>query len=201
MDEMMRGLPEIQVLRDRCRAMAMLDAILSPDWESRCYSFDSKWGEGEEVASMRTGSGDDWFIVFSGAGVYGRGFDHEAPNAPQVLHAVPAVFEMHVGEPAFADHDGSPRATLCFWREATDTEWGVAVADHGGHGLFELLIEGTPQAYQRWAEDYYETAVGLAEVEHVYALRPLTPAVVARLNPELEPADLEGDIDEIGYPR
>ncbi|MFJ9743779.1 hypothetical protein ACIRS4_37680, partial [Streptomyces sp. NPDC101166] len=100
---MMRRLPEIQVLRDRCRAMAMLDAILSPEWESRYYSFDSTWGEGEEVASMRNGSGDDWFIVFSGAGVYGRGFDHEAPNAPDVLQAVPSVFEIYVTEPAFAD--------------------------------------------------------------------------------------------------
>ncbi|WP_433593885.1 hypothetical protein [Nocardia sp. CA-145437] len=67
--------------------------------------------------------------------------------------------------------------------------------------MFELLIEGRPQAYQRWAEDYYGTTVSLSEVEHVYALRPLTPAVVARLNPEVEFADLDGDIGDIGYPR
>ncbi|MFD7845733.1 hypothetical protein ACFV4K_22685 [Nocardia sp. NPDC059764] len=150
---------------------------------------------------MRNGSGDDWFIVFSGAGVYGRGFDHEAPDVPDVLQAVPRVFESYVTEPAFAAHDGAPRATVCFWREPADSEWGVAVSDRGGEGLFELLIEGTPQAYQRWAEDYYETTVGLSEIEHVYALRPLTPAVVARLNPEVELADLDADIADIGYPR
>ncbi|MGW4533207.1 hypothetical protein ACWEOI_19880 [Nocardia sp. NPDC004340] len=68
-------------------------------------------------------------------------------------------------------------------------------------GIPVLLLEGTPQAYQRWAEDYYETAVSLSEVEHVYALRPLTPDIVARLNPEVELADLDSDIGDIGYPR
>ncbi|MEV4128515.1 hypothetical protein [Nocardia sp. NPDC049707] len=201
MNDLLRRLPEIAVLRDRCRTMAMLDAILSPEWEFRYFSFNARWGDAEEMASMRNGSGDDWFIVFTDAGVYGRGFDHEAPNAPQVLQAVPGVFGSYVAEPAFADHDGSPRATVCFWREPADAEWGIAAADQGGHGLFELLVEGTPEAYQNWAEDYYETDVSLPAVEHVYALRPLTPAVVTQLNPEVELVDLDLDIDEIGYPR
>ncbi|WP_328884814.1 hypothetical protein [Streptomyces sp. NBC_00316] len=32
-----RQLPTIANLRDLCRSLAMLDAILSPDWESRYY--------------------------------------------------------------------------------------------------------------------------------------------------------------------
>jgi hypothetical protein len=46
----------------------MLDAIMSPEWEWRYYSFDSRWGPGEEMASMRNGSGDAYSIVFSSAG-------------------------------------------------------------------------------------------------------------------------------------
>jgi hypothetical protein len=34
-------LPNIPLLRDRCRALAMIEAIVSPDWESRYYSFDA----------------------------------------------------------------------------------------------------------------------------------------------------------------
>ena len=90
---------------------------------------------------------------------------------------------------------------MCFWREPADAEWGIAAADRGGHGLFELLVEGTPEAYRNWAEEYYETDVSLPAVEHVYALRPLTPVIVTQLNPEVELADLDLDIDEIGYPR
>lgn len=48
-----RQLPTVADLRDRCRSLAMLDAILSPDWESRYYSFNAGWADGEEMASMR----------------------------------------------------------------------------------------------------------------------------------------------------
>ncbi|MFE4802065.1 hypothetical protein ACFRFL_45945 [Streptomyces sp. NPDC056708] len=36
--------------------------------------------DGEEMASMRNGSGDEYSIVFSAAGAYVRGFDHETPT-------------------------------------------------------------------------------------------------------------------------
>lgn len=179
----------------------MLDAILNPEWDDRYYSFNAQWAEGEEMASMRNGSGDDWFIVFSGVGVYGRGFDHEAPAAPQVFDTVPAVFGSLVTEPAFAGYDGTPAATVCFWREPTDAGWGVSPTGPAGHELFDVLVEGTPEAFQAWAEDYLETDISLSAIEHVYALRPLSSAVVAELNPDVELGDLEKDIAEIGYPR
>lgn len=59
-----RRLPAIAELRDFCRSLPMLDAILTPDRESRYYSFDATWAEGEEMASMRDGSGDEYSIVF-----------------------------------------------------------------------------------------------------------------------------------------
>ncbi|MFD9672648.1 hypothetical protein ACFWAO_12185 [Streptomyces sp. NPDC059981] len=59
-----------------------LTTPLSPDWESRYYSFNAGWADGEEMASMRNGSGDEYSIVFSAAGAYARGFDHESPMSP-----------------------------------------------------------------------------------------------------------------------
>ncbi|QFZ72233.1 hypothetical protein GFH48_02255 [Streptomyces fagopyri] len=44
----------------------------------RRYSMNAGWAEGEEMASTRNGSGDEYSIVFSAAGVYVRGFDHES---------------------------------------------------------------------------------------------------------------------------
>lgn len=108
----------------------MLDAVLSPGWESRYYSFDSTWGPGEEMASMRNGSGDEYSIVFSAAGMFVRGFDHESPMSPAaselgepwsgVLDAVPEVFAGCVHEPAFS-FDGVPEFTVCLWRRAPMT--------------------------------------------------------------------------------
>ncbi|MFI5547787.1 hypothetical protein ACIA6E_28850 [Streptomyces sp. NPDC051815] len=213
-----RRLPSIADLRDLCRSLAMLDAILSPEWEDRYYSFDSGWADREEMASMRNGSGDEYSIVFSAAGAYIRGFDHEAPMSPYgndgepwpgVIDEVPEVFRPYVEEPAFTDEDDVPVVTACLWREATDDRWRHGVIDFpagspdpvGAAGLFALLIDRSPEAFQRFAEDYHEVPVALEAVRDVYALRPLSRTLVSSLNAEVTLADLARDIAGIGYPQ
>lgn len=61
-------------------------------------------------------------------------------------------------------------------------------------------VDRSPEAFQRWAEDYYEVPVDLEAVRHVFASRPLTEEVVRALNSEIFLADLVEDIAEIGYP-
>jgi hypothetical protein len=244
-------LPAISELRDLSRALAMLDAILSPEWEFRYYSFDSDWSreDGVEMASMRNGEGDDYSIVFSAPGAYVRGFTHESPMSPYgdermaawpgVLDEVPGAFCRWVEEPTFSDVDGVPVVTACLWRLHEDGQNGSGEAGNGrargcgrdvsgrngsgrdvsgsggwrhgtidfpeGHAdpdgstaLFGLLVDRTPEAYRRFAEDYYEVPVDLEAVRHVYNLRPLTKEVVGSLNPEITIADLAKDIAEIG---
>ncbi|MEV0250645.1 hypothetical protein AB0H76_28900 [Nocardia sp. NPDC050712] len=198
---LLHRLPEIAVLRDRCRAVAALDAVLAPDWADRCFSFDSAWDDGQELASIRDGSGNDWFIVFTEAGCYGRGFDHEAPATAHLFDAVPAAFRPFVDEPAFADFDGSPRATVCFWREPGDDAWGISGTDSGADELLEVLVDGTPEAYRRWAADYYEAELDPTAVRHVFELRPLTAVVLSGLNPDPDLNALGPDLVGIGYPR
>lgn len=213
-----RRLPAIADLRDLCRSLAMLDAILSPDRESRYYSFNAAWAEGEEMASMRNGSGDEYSIVFSVAGGYVRGFGHESPMSPYahdcepwpgVIDDVPDVFKPFVQEPAFTDEDGVPVVTVCLWREATDDQWHHGTIDFpsncadpdGATGLFPLLVDRSPEAFQRFAEDYYEVSVDLEAVSDVYALRPLDQELVSSLNVAVTLADLAQDISDIGYPQ
>ncbi|WP_433795889.1 hypothetical protein [Actinoplanes sp. CA-252034] len=195
--DVVQALPGIEELRRRSRALAMCEAIISPDWESRYYSYDSRWNpeRGEHLASMRNGSGDEYSIVFSPAGVYIRGLDHEAPQAPGLFDDVPEVFAAQVGETAF-----SQGANVCLWRETGDQRWHGRGPDDVAW-LFELLVEGTPEAYQEFAEDYYEEDVDLAAVTEVFALRPLSDPLVRRLNPAVTVDYLAGDIEEIDYPR
>ncbi|MFF7588550.1 hypothetical protein ACFZCK_13795 [Kitasatospora purpeofusca] len=203
-------LPAPASLRDRCRGIAMLEAILGPVWGDRYYSFDSAWGDGQQMASMRDGEGDDWFMVFSDAGVYARGLDHTAPNAaPQLLPEVPSAFRAHVEEPAFGEEGGVPLATVCFWHGSgadgrADEGWQApSAAPTGGVELFALLAAADPaRAYLEWAEEYYEPehAPDPAAVAHVLALRPLTAAVVAAIDPDVDLDDLAEDIAGIGYP-
>ncbi|MEU6346968.1 hypothetical protein ABZ883_39180 [Streptomyces sp. NPDC046977] len=217
--ELIRQLPAIPVVRDCSRAMAVLDAVMSPEWEFRHYSFDARWSPTEEMASMRDGSGGDYSIVFSSAGAYARGFDHESPMSPHrvtppvpwpgLFDGLPKVFAHNVSEPAFTGHDGTPRVTVCFWREQADARWtagnvealpGGAEHDGGAEWLFDVLADGRPEAYRRFAEDYYEVTVDIEAVRHVYALRPLTQGVVSALNPDARLADLAEDLRRIGYP-
>ncbi|WP_246075568.1 hypothetical protein [Nonomuraea terrae] len=213
--EAARLLPDIPVLRDLCRSMAVLDAILSPEWSSRFHSYDTSWGPGE-MASMRNGSGDEYAIVFSVAGAYIRGFAHESVMSPYghdrpwtgVVDSVPEVFRPCVEEPAFCDDGGMPIVTACLWRQSGDDRWSVGEIDYpdgvsdpdGAAYLFERLVDPRPEAFQRYAEDYFDVAVGLDAVRHVHALRPLTQAVVTALNPHLLLADLAEDLATARYP-
>src|ERR1700722_13099293 len=72
------ALPEVGGLRRLSQSLAMLDAILCPEWQYRYHSFNANWAAGEEMASMRNGCGDDYFIVFSGADAIIKGFAHES---------------------------------------------------------------------------------------------------------------------------
>ncbi|MFC8073917.1 hypothetical protein ACFUN8_00085 [Streptomyces sp. NPDC057307] len=210
------ALPPLRLPPGTRRACLRVYAILSPDWEYRYYSFNSAWAEGEEMASMRNGSGDEYSIVFSAAGAYVRGFDHESPMSlgandgevwPGVIDGVPTHFRSCVEEPAFSNGDHVPAVTACIWRETADTRWRHGTIDFpagyddpdGANRLFHLLTDPSPKAYQRFAEDYYEVPVNHAAVRRVYALRPLSPALVSGLNEATSLSAVAEEIRGIGY--
>ncbi|WP_043515655.1 MULTISPECIES: hypothetical protein [unclassified Actinoplanes] len=209
------SLPDIATLRERCRALAVLEAILSPEEESRYYSFTSAWSEGEELASMDNGSGDAWSIVFSPAGAFLWGFDHESSMSPAVnneelwpglVDTVPDVFSAAVNEPAFS-YEGTLEATVCLWRQTDDDRWHAGDIDFpdrpdpdGAERLFSVLLDPTGLAYHRFAEDYYGKAVDLDAVREILALSPLTTSLVRRLNADRSTAALIADLSYIGYP-
>ncbi|MDK9498433.1 hypothetical protein QEZ40_003615 [Streptomyces katrae] len=215
--EILPGLPDVAVLRDRCRALAVLEAVMDPAYA--LFAYDAAWLETEEAALMDNGSGDDYAIVFSAAGAWGRGFAHESAMSPYadddlalwpgLVEAVPEVFRPYLTEPAFCDEDAL-RATVVFWRETGDGAWRTGPVEMPGddpHGyadgardLFGVLAAGTPEAYREFAEDYHERPVDLDAVRHVFALRPLTEAVVAALNPEADFAGVAAAAARTGYP-
>jgi hypothetical protein len=208
-------LPDIARLKALCQSLAMLDAILSPEWEYRYYSFDSRWGENESVdeqmASMRNGSGDEYVLLFTPAGAIMKGFAHEAAMSPYqfdpphvwpgVLESVPQEFADFLSEPAFSLDE----TTFCIWRRSQDAVWQHGPiefpADDDPDGSAELLVilDGKPRTYQAWAKEYYEQAIPLKAVEHMYQHKPLTKAIVAALNADLSLKDLADEIAEIGY--
>jgi hypothetical protein len=215
--DMAKALPDIPTLHGRCRALAVLEAIISPDAESRYYSYGAGWGPGEQMASMRNGSGDEYSIVFATAGAFIRGFDHESPMSPVgndgelwpgLLDGIPDVFAAQVAEPAFS-YEGTLEATFCLWRQTSDERWHTGSiefpdargyrSDPDGSGLLKILCDGTGSAYRAFAVDYYEVEVASTAVAHVYAGLPLDDHVVRTLNPEISLADVAEEITAMGW--
>ncbi len=203
----MIALPGIEELRRLTQSLAMLDAIMSPEWEYRYYSFNCRWDTDEMMASMRDGSGDHWFLHFSRAGAFLKGFAHESPMAsnapwPGVVDSVPHEFARSKNEPAFMMRD----TTFCFWREAEGDRWQhgeIAFPAHPDpNGARELIgiLNGGPESYQDWATDYYELEIPLAAVVAIFELQPITDQLVLSLNPDAFIEDVIVDAGEIGYP-
>ena len=210
-DHLPSWLPNTEVLIRRCQSLAMLDAIISPEWESRYYSFNSKWDTEEMMASMHNGQGDDYFILFNTAGAIIKGFDHESPmspfaNEPQqiwsgILDEVPSVFDGFLKEPAFSlEH-----TTFCLWHLKDEPSWKIGSisypddSDPDGSSYLLSGLDGKPRTYKKFAEEYYEQEITLASIDHIYQHRTLTDEIIYALNPENSLENLKSDIEEIGY--
>lgn len=206
-------LPAPNTLRDLMQALAMLDAILEEEWDSRYYSFNSKWSADEQMGSMRNGCGDDLMTVFDAAGCFLRGFDHESPMSPWlatptqvwpgVLDDLPKQFDGSLNEPAFHMED----TTFCIWRLAGDAVWSrgdIAFPDSeqcpDGSEWMLSCYDGQPETYQEYARNYFELDVPLETIARIYAREPLTPALLAAFASSRSLDDIRADAEEIGYP-
>ncbi len=125
------ALPSAQVCELRAQALATLDAVLSPEWEFRYYSFNSAWAEGERMASMRDGEGNHFFLLFVGGGCIYKTFDHEAPrwaDASTRLETIaaqaPEVYRAFFVEPAFMLEDW----TSVGWSDPARGAWVLHTA-------------------------------------------------------------------------
>jgi hypothetical protein len=202
-------LPDLVSLRRRAKALAVLDAIMSPEWDYRWFSFNASWGDHEQMASMRNGQGDEWFILFGPFGAAVKGFDHESPvgdgaELPTAIqNTLPTEFATFLSEPAFS----MDQASFCYWRAPRDARWSqvkhpdarLSGADDGSAEYLRLLIEPA-DAYVEFAGEYYEQELALTLVQQVYAHAPITDQLVNAINPKCSHAEAIEAAAEAGYP-
>lgn len=201
-------LSDIPTIKRRAQALAMIEAIICPNWEDRYYSFNSNWGLTEEMASMRNGEGDEWFLLFGSFGAGIKGLAHESPLAgdlellQKTKHTLPKEFKPFLDEPAFSWE----RMSFCYWRSQNENLWNqithpnknLALLNDGSADFLELLHQPA-QAYVDFAAWYYEVSLPLTSVEAIYRCDTLTDQLVKSINSELSLADLSADVTEIGY--
>jgi hypothetical protein len=208
------GLGSLAAVERVARSIAVLDAILSPEWDYRFFSFNADWDSSkkERMASMRDGSGDEYFAVFSPAGAILKGFAHDCPMSPWaapenkiwpgVLDEVPTAFAGFLSEPAFSIAD----TTFCIWRTADQSAWNCGRIqfpegeDPDGSENLLRMLDTDPSTYHEFAERYYERSVNLEAVRQIYQHAILTRDLARQLNHELSWDALRKDVLEIGYP-
>lgn len=198
-------LPDRYELERICKAISVLDAILSQDWEYRYYSYNSKWAEGEECMTMRNGSGDEMLILFTETGcvINGLAHEYEQPDKTKVTQGLPDGFrEFIFGEPV-----KSIGTTFCLWTN-DGNPWKSGTIAEFADGSEELLsiFDGNPQTYVDYATDYFEeslkaSGIPLQTVAALYEGKPLTKEMALSIVDDLEDWEqLEKDLEEMGYP-
>lgn len=206
-------LPPIEDVMKRAQALAALDLIMSPEWDSRYYSFNFQWSPDERMASMRNGSGDEWWIVHHREGWAAlKGLDHESDAwnegrselSCQLQELIPEGYGDFAREPAFVWHTTS--FAYVYWpktRSWTRANNGTEFSDlEAGEGWLLDLLTAPPSAYVTFASEYFERDVPLALVEHIYALHPITDDIVRALNPDVSYDEIATELTtEIGYPK
>ncbi|WP_206300188.1 hypothetical protein [Streptomyces mangrovisoli] len=206
-------LPEPAELRARCRAIALLDAILGPYAPTHTYR--PNWRDGVDLACMDNGGGDQYAIVFDPAGVFLYGFDHESTATPWreeerahwpgLLDGLPASLAGYPETPEF-QCAGFFDATVCVWRETGDTEWRCGPvefapdASDGADWLFDVVVDRSPRAYLRFAEQYFERSVDPDAVAAILAGSPLTRRTVACLSPTVDYGAVAERARGLGHP-
>jgi hypothetical protein len=199
------GLPSAAAMQRLAQSLAVLDAINSPDWEYRYYSYNPEWARGEAVLEMRDGEGDEMLVLFRAEGCVINGFLHEydQPEKAQVIRGLPDVFDSFL----FEEPINSLGTTFCLWYTPAHG-WQRGIVENEDDGSEELLyiFDNDPATYAEWATEYYldETdrrPLTAEAVAPVYHHEVLTKAMVLAINEELEDwTMLAADLQEIGYP-
>lgn len=198
-------LPNREKLQAVCKAISVVDAILSQEWEYRYFSYNNKWAAGEEFFEMRDGEGSRMLVLFHKEGCVINGFDAEVKkrNKTELTQGLPTIYHPFIfGEPV-----KSYGTTFCLWTNQKE-EWEVGKIKDAEDNSEDFLafFEEDPTTYVEWATDYFEgsyvkSGIPIATVTKIYQGQVLTKKMVLTIVDELEDwKQLETDLKEIGYP-
>lgn len=199
------NLPQRQKLQKICKAISVLDAIFSQEWQYRYYSYNNKWADNEEFFEMRNGSGDQMLILFKIDGCVINGFSHEyqQQEKKELTQDLPLVFEEFIfGEPV-----KTIGTTFCIWTTEQENWKTGQIKNHEDNSAKILnVFDANPQTYIDWATEYFEgnfieSGISLETVTDIYSGKILTKELVLTIVEDLEDwQQLENDLNEIGYP-
>lgn len=185
----------IDSLKNISKKIALIEAVIEPEWEYRYYSYNSKWSDSEEMASMRDGSGNYYFILFSGSQCFIKVIDKMQNFKDEAMRTLDAMdidsqksISAFLNEPAFYTDELS----YLYWN--TNGTWNSIEMNE--HSWLNILHDPVPE-YIRFAKNYYDKTIPKKTVSTVIN-EEVSLSYLVKLNPDIDINSLKTDIDEIG---
>ena len=184
----------ITSVKRKFKKLAALDAILSPEWDYRYYSYNSKWSDLIEMASMRDGCGNEWFLWLTDCHAAYKMFSKDdgyidSPEA--LLKTLPNEYEHFVNEPAFSLDTISRIGYL------NNGEWIYLGIDVKYLPLVERIYSMSKDDYFKWAYEYFEISVDTLLADAIWA-DPASLPTAKLINTDLDIDAFKLDLIEIG---
>ncbi|MDX3065081.1 MULTISPECIES: hypothetical protein [Streptomyces] len=196
-----RRLPDIAVLRDHCRGLAVLHAILEPEAARRFCAF-AVTEDGPQSAWLRHRDGRWLRVDFCEAGALLHW--HKEPGQGRIAVPDDVLKTLRpILHEVRCDCLADPQLmAAALWREKDSDAWRATddSAPGASPSLLRCLTDRSPERARRFATKRYGTPCDLEAVRHLIGLRPLTDALVAGLNPALDLTDLGPDLASAQYP-
>ncbi len=167
-------------LRDCFAAAAQADALVCPEEYLRCYEFHTDWSDGVQMASFKSGGGDELIMIFIADSAIIKGFDHESPVSPHAQDPYGLYPGIYEGAPPYlldALRDEAldfEDVTFCYWRTSDKGPWqkgpvDLRGLDDGSDYLLSRIVTSFNE-YDDYAKDYFEDDYSPALADRVNAL-------------------------------
>ncbi|MCH1919628.1 hypothetical protein L9G15_09305 [Shewanella sp. A3A] len=165
------------------KASAALDIALCEDAHLRCFSYQTDWQAGVDIASYNNGGGDEIIFIIKGDAILIKGFDHESEVSPHAQEEYGIWPGMYNGAPEALlailanDEFDMDDVTFCFWRTSNTGAWQQGPVeflndeDDGSRWLLSIVTT-TPNEFIEYAKDYYQddfNRISPAQVHQVFA--------------------------------
>ena len=180
------------------KAISVLDAIISPEWEYRYYSFNSKWSDNEFLASMRDGQGRYWYALITDIGIAITGNAKDKVNNIELSKILPKEFiNCFWNEPAFETQNSS----FVAWKLDTDNEWTFYFATDNFQNINSILeiLLGNPYTYKNHSLLYFEKELDIKTITKIYNGVEIDNEIIKKINDKICIEDIKEDFEEIGY--
>ena len=213
-------IPVPEKLKEICKSLSVLDAILDPSGGKRSFTFNSKWDTEEELFEFRDLEGDYLQILFKGKDILILGYQRNSlyknwnnlytygessrPISEIVTKEVPLIFSNQLN----FNKENQIECTFCIWNIdnsgwITDFELLGTENYEDTSELIMHFLKSSPSEYVKTISDRIETKDGdldKSAIQKLLNTQVLTKHILYSIDPEFRYIEyLLDDLSEIDF--